>query len=480
MINSTQIKEKCKVKKSNRMKTKNELLLQLLMIIVKIILIKGIKAESNELEIRDFIKKFILNNRVINNILAKNFIVLNDKLIEKTILNSMIVCKGSISNTQDFMKSIYNYKCSEGKISNIINRYSVKAREFNESVDLSCIKVGANDEIFKASKPILVGVEPKSNYIYLMELEERRDGITWWYHLELKSTNQGLKLDKSVNDAGKGLNKGINDSFDNKCKIALDLFHCKHAFLKGLLSLENKAYRIIREEYKLYKKYLKKEYTQEIYNEAVKNSQKSVKLYDDCYKLYEQFDKLTKVGGYNYLERKDKLNNLILKLEKYSEENTYIKKFYKFLKNNLESLLMFVEDFYYRMQIASKKEHINSEVFKLMWKQYTLNKYSEEYNLIEIQILNMVKNDYIKVRNIFNDLIDNTIRASSIVENINSLLRPYLDIKKSPNQNFLDLLQLYFNTRKFKRSNIDSKKGYSPLELYTKKEQPNFFEILGF
>jgi hypothetical protein len=480
MINNTQIKEKKEVKKCKLEKTKTEILIKLLTTIINILPTNGIKNELNNRNIQDFIEAEILNNKTVKKVPDENFIILTDELIEKTILNCMIVCKGSISNTQDHLKNIYNYKCSEGKISNIINKYSVKAREFNESIDLSGIKVGANDEIFKASKPVLVGVEPKSNYIYLMQLEEKRDGITWWYNLELKHTNQDLKLHKSVNDAGKGLNKGIKDSFDNKCNILTDLFHCKDDFLKGLTSLENRAYGKIREEYKFEKKYLKKKDEKDSYQKALRAAKISINRYDRCHEIYKLFSKCTEIGGFNYLERKENLNRVISELEKYIKYNTYIKKFHKFLKNNIEGLLKFVEDFYYRMNLVAIKEKINPEIFKLMWKQNVFDKYSEEYNIREIEIINKVRNDYSKTRNLFNELIENTIRASSIVENINSLLRPYLDIKKSPNQNFLDLLQLYFNTRKFKRSNKDYKKGYSPLELYTKKEQPNFFEILGF
>jgi hypothetical protein len=480
MINDTQIKEKIEVKKCKLEKTKTEFLIKLIVVIIKILLLKGIKSTLTNQNLEDFIETDILNNKTVKEIINKTFVMLNDKLIEKTIISCMIVCKGSISNTQDHLKNIYNYRCCEGKISNIINKYSVKARKFNESINLSGIKVGANDEIFKASKPVLVGVEPKSNYIYLMELEEKRDGTTWWFHLEQKSQEQGLKLDKSINDAGKGLNKGIHDSFDNKCYILTDLFHCKHDFLKGLTSLENKAYGKIRVEYKLYKKYLKKENEKESYQKAVRSAKIAINRYDRCHEIYRLFNKCTEIGGYNYLERKENLNKVISELEKYNKYNTYIKKFQNFLKNNIEGLLRFVEDFYYRMNLIAIKEKVNPEIFKLMWKQNVFDKYSEEYNIREIEILNVAKKDYSKIRNLFNDLIANTIRASSIVENINSLLRPYLDIKKSPNQNFLDLLQLYFNTRKFKRSNIDSKKGYSPLELYTKKEQFDFFEILGF
>lgn len=480
MINYKKNKQKIKVKKCNKLKTKNEIFLILLINIIKILFRKGIKTKFSNQNYEDFIIKYILNDKSVKEILDKYFIIISDKLIEKAIISCMIICKGSISNTQDFIHEIFNYWCSAGKISNIINKYSAKARKFNESVNLSGIKVGANDEIFKASKPVLVGVEPKSNYIYLMELEEKRDGTTWWFHLKEKSINQGLKLDKSINDAGKGLIKGINDSFENQCQLVTDLFHCKRNFLKAITSLENRAYSKIKEEYLNCKKYLKKKCDQKTYKESIIKSQKSMKAYDKCYELYEIFDKCTRVGGYNYLERKEKLNKLVLELEIYIEKNTYIKKFYKFLKNNIDGLLVFVEDYYIRMQTVSKKENINPKVFKLMWKQYILNKYSEEYNIVEIEILNIVRNDYSKARKIFKELIENTIRASSIVENINSLLRPYLDIKKSPNQNFLDLLQLYFNTRKFKRSNIASKIGYSPFELYTKKEQSDFFEILGF
>lgn len=480
MINSTQIKEKNEVNKCKCTEDKIKILVNLIIVILKLFIFNGFKAKLNSRKFEEYIEKSILHDQTVNKIFNKYFIIKDKKQIEKTIIACYIICKGSLYDTRDFLKDIYNYNCSIGKISNIIKRYSTIAREFNESIDLSNIKVGANDEIFKASKPVLVGVEPKSNYIYLMELEEKRDGTTWWFHLKQKSKNQGLMLDKSINDEGKGLIKGIKDAFDNKCKIQPDLFHCKRDFSRGVKSLERKAYSKIEEEYKLQKKYLKNKCDKKIYRKIIRSTKIAINRYDNCHKLFELFDKCTKIGGYNYLKRKEKLNIIILELEKYKKMNSYIKKFYDFLENNVEGLLMFVEDFYYKMQVESLKENINPEVFKLMWKQYVFDQYSEKYNEIEIEILNLIRNNYTKARNLFNQLIEDTIRASSSVENINSLLRPYLDLKKSPNQNHLNLIQLYFNTRKFDRSNLTSKVGYSPLELYTKKDQPYFMEILGF
>ena len=268
MINDTQFKGKRKVNKCKLMNTKKNILVELIVIILNIIIINGIKLRRTNLE--KCIEQSISSNDRINELIDNNIKLIDEKLIEKTIICCSIVCKSSIANTKEFLKQIFGYECSTGKISNIINKYAAKARRFNESIDLSNIKVGANDEIFKASKPVLVGVEPKSNYIYLMELEGKRDGATWWFHLEEKSQIQGLRLEKSINDAGKGLIKGISDSFDYKCKIMTDLFHCKHDFLKAITSLERKAYSNIKEECRIQKKFSKGKCDEKIYTDIVK------------------------------------------------------------------------------------------------------------------------------------------------------------------------------------------------------------------
>jgi len=480
MNNNIKTFKNVKGKKCNNSRTINLLIEIILIILLNIITRKDVKYESkteNVLEKR--INDIIENNTYFKNHFRENILIIDDNLIKRTILECSIICKGSLSDTQDFLRDIYKYNCSIGKISKIINEFSSKARQFNQSVDLSKIKVGANDEIFQASKPVLVGVEPISNYIYLMQLEEKRDGETWHFYLETKSCEQGLKLEKSVSDAGRGLIKGIKMSFDGNCKIFADTFHIEREFLKGITSLENNAYAKIRKEYTQEKIYKRSKKNEDEYLNTLIETDIAIDNYDNCYILYEWFRENIAIGGYNYLERLENIKCITDELEKYKNENTYLKKAYDFIKNNTESLLRFVEDFYYRIHIISQDTGIDPIVFKLMWKQLIYNSYSKEYGDIEVQLYTIAKKDYHSARNLFTELIRNTIRASSIVENINSLLRPYLTLKKTPNQNFLDLLQLYFNTRKFKRSRIKDKIGKSPLEMYTNKEHPSFFEILG-
>ena len=65
-----------------------------------------------------------------------------------------------------------------------------------------------------------------------------------------------------------------------------------------------------------------------------------------------------------------------------------------------------------------------------------------------------------------------------MVENVNSRLRAYMDIKKHVSSNFYSLIQLYLNTKKYRRSRVDSRKGHSPVELLTGETWPDFIDLL--
>jgi len=69
---------------------------------------------------------------------------------------------------------------------------------------------------------------------------------------------------------------------------------------------------------------------------------------------------------------------------------------------------------------------------------------------------------------IFREL-DHIIQASSMVENINSILRPYLNNAKNQiSQKFLNLFMFYHNHRRYKDG---KRKGKTPMEILTGKKQ---------
>ena len=75
------------------------------------------------------------------------------------------------------------------------------------------------------------------------------------------------------------------------------------------------------------------------------------------------------------------------------------------------------------------------------------------------------------------DRLDSIIRASSLVEMVNSLLRPYLhSCKGQITQETLNLIMFYHNHRRYKSG---KRKGQAPLELLTGKPLPaEWWELL--
>ena len=63
---------------------------------------------------------------------------------------------------------------------------------------------------------------------------------------------------------------------------------------------------------------------------------------------------------------------------------------------------------------------------------------------------------------------------------LNSRIRVYMNLKCMVPEKYFILLKVYFNTRKYHRSRVTERKGKSPLEIMTRKEYPEFLEILAY
>jgi hypothetical protein len=77
-------------------------------------------------------------------------------------------------------------------------------------------------------------------------------------------------------------------------------------------------------------------------------------------------------------------------------------------------------------------------------------------------------------------MLDSVLRASSTVENINSILACYFYMRRSHVTEFLHLLQFYLNHRRFRRSECPERIGKSPRELLTGQHNPDWLELLGY
>jgi hypothetical protein len=72
------------------------------------------------------------------------------------------------------------------------------------------------------------------------------------------------------------------------------------------------------------------------------------------------------------------------------------------------------------------------------------------------------------------------VRASAVVENLNSRLRHYFFLRRHLGADYLTLLQFFLNHRRFVRSAHPERVGKSPRELLTGAAQPHWLELLGY
>jgi len=87
---------------------------------------------------------------------------------------------------------VFDYhNLSLGTIHNIVSQAVQKARQINNLQNLSGIGVGILDEIFQACQLVLVGIDARSTYCYLLAAKDQRDETTWGVHL-LDLAEKGL------------------------------------------------------------------------------------------------------------------------------------------------------------------------------------------------------------------------------------------------------------------------------------------------
>ena len=77
-------------------------------------------------------------------------------------------------------------------------------------------------------------------------------------------------------------------------------------------------------------------------------------------------------------------------------------------------------------------------------------------------------------------LAEKTVRASSLVDPLNSRLRSYFFLRRHLRLDYLALLQFYLNHRQFQRSDRPERVGKTPAELLTGQPRPHWLEMIGY
>ena len=151
-----------------------------------------------------------------------------------------------------------------------------------------------------------------------------------------------------------------------------------------------------------------------------------------------------------------------------------------YLKNHSDNLLMFVpimEDHLLAIvQELNVKLSDVLEIYKLCGIPLSDQRHWDSYNALKSRL----GHKFYRIEAAVNSILDNTIRASSLVENINSRLRPYFTLRKELGNKYLEVLQFFLNHRTFARSECPKRVGKSPAELLAGEKHSHWLEMLGY
>ena len=84
------------------------------------------------------------------------------------------------------------------------------------------------------------------------------------------------------------------------------------------------------------------------------------------------------------------------------------------------------------------------------------------------------------IESLIDEVLKTTVRANSLIENLNSRLRTYFTLRKELGNEYLEMLQFFLNNRRFIRSQRSERVGKSPAELLTGEKHKHWLEMLGF
>jgi hypothetical protein len=353
--------------------------------------------------------------------------------IRQFVLALVLICHSPLRGVCELLAELFDYPLSLGTVHNIVQDAVAKARTVNSSEDLSGVKVGAHDEIFQAGDPVLVGVDVYSTYCYLLSLEKQRDGDTWGVRL-LELVDRGFDPDCTIADFAKGLRCGQEQALPGvPCRG--DVFHCLNEVGPLARYLENRAYDAMDTVEKLSRK--QNEHERRKGRKDLKVAQKlrhareaeakAIALAQDVATLscWLRQDILA-VAGPDYDSRLALLDFVVAELQVREQQCEHrIRPVRTMLSNQGPDLLAFAGQLDKDLAALAAQWQVSVETVREVVRVQQMGERDPKRWQGEIALRQQLRGRYYALSEAVEELSDQVVRASSLVENVNSRLRSY-------------------------------------------------------
>jgi len=408
--------------------------------------------------------------------------------LRQLTLGLVLICHSSLRGVTELLRDLFDYPLSLGTVHNILRHAVPCARHHNASQDLSCVRIGAPDEIFQAGAPVLVGCDADSTYCYLLSPEEHRDADTWAVRL-WELVDRGLCPDATVADGGPALRAGQALALPGvPCRG--DVFHALYEIGPLARSLENRAYQAITArsqlEIQLARPGKRRDQQKRSWAAKLRNARRAeaqaIALAEDVALLLRWLrEDILAVAGPDHAGRRELYDFVVAELRARQAACPHrLQPVCTLLQNRRDDLLAFTAQLDTDLAALAQECAVPVALTREALQVQALSVYDVRRGPRETALRQALGERYHLVSEAVAELSGWVVRASSVVENLNSRLRNYFFLRRQVGPDSLALLQFFLNHRRFLRSEHPSRAGKSPAELLTGQAHPHWLELLGY
>jgi hypothetical protein len=408
--------------------------------------------------------------------------------LRQFVLALVLLCHCPLRGVCELLADLFDYSLSLGTAHNIVARAVAAARRINDREDLSGVRVGDHDEIFQASRPVLVGVDARSTYCYLLSLEEHRDGDTWGVHL-LELAARGFAPEATIADFATGLRAGQEQALPGvPCRG--DVFHALQEFGPAVRYLHNRAYEAMTAVEKLARQQKRHESRRGRKDREVsaklpyarQAQARAIALADDVATLLAWLRQdILAVAGPDYPTRRELLDFVVAELaQREGQCEHLLRPLRVLLANRGADLLAFAEQLDQDLAALAAAWQVDVATVRAVLQVQQMAEGDSRRWRREAALRQQLGERYHVLSTLVAAVASQTVRASSLVENLNSRLRNYFFLRRHLGPDYLELLRFFLNHRHFQRSEHPDRVGKSPAELLSGQEHAHWLELLGF
>jgi hypothetical protein len=412
--------------------------------------------------------------------------------LRQLVLALVLVGHAPYRAVVELFRDLLDWGIALGTVHNIVRSAVEPARAISGRVDLAGVRKGALDEIFQAQKPVLVGVDTATTYCFLLSLEEHRDADTWGVRL-LELVDQGFNPEATVADAGTSLRAGQAEALP-KVPCQGDVFHIVSDLKKVVGFLENRAYGALETTEKCERRRdrlrrpTKRRRAKSAHGPAQRlrracaASDEAVALAEDVALLvgWLRHDILT-VAGPCYIERCQLYDFVVAELKARASKCPHrLEPICRALENQRDDLLAFTRRLDEDLEQLGQELQISAELARCVLKTQSRDERDPRRWAEEAALRKELRGRFHTVQLAVAAVAEETVRASSLVESLNSRLRSYFFLRRHLGSDYLALLQFYLNHRRLQRSDRPQRQGKTPAELLTRQPHPHWLEMLGY